>query len=251
MFGLNRSFLDRDVEDWHIECWAWLIRCGGGVEQLRESALILPSRDHFPPTDLKGHNKAKYIFDIVLQYCGMQNWPVKLQAQRGLAHRVATFGVVQNPGVPAGTFQSGHGTAQITYAPEDVSDPVSLIATFAHELGHYLQSGFQEGPPGGWDLHEPATDVASAYLGFGVFGANSAFHFTRTQDFESQGWSTAKRGYLTEAEWVLALAIFCAFVGEDIAAALPHLKPHLAKQAVKASKYVERNTLVDRIEALL
>ncbi len=247
MFGSNRSFLDNDVEDWHIECWAWLLRCTGGIEQLRESGLVLPTKDHFAPTDLQGHAKAQHIFDNVRLHCGMQDWPVQLVAQHETASRVATFGTVQNPDDPAGTYSSTENTAQITYAPGDVSEPFNLIATFAHELGHYLNTGFSEGPPGGWDLIEPATDVTAAFLGFGIFGANSAFHFTRTQDFDSQGWSTAKRGYITEAEWAFSIALFCSLTGKQVEAAKLHLKPHLAKQVSKAFKHIAKNSVSERV----
>jgi hypothetical protein len=250
VFGRAGSFVDEDVEAWHLDCWAWLIRCAGGIDNLEKAPLILPTREFFPATEQAGHAKAEFIFELVKKHCGMQEWPVKLVAQRETAERVATFGTVQNFG-PAGTFQTDGKRATITYDPRHTKEPINLIATFSHELGHYLNGGFPEAPPGGWGLVEPATDVTAAFLGFGLFCANSAFHFTNTQDFESQGWSTSKFGYITEAEWVLSLAIFCAFTREDTKMASQYLKPHLAKQFSKAVKYVEKAGVKDMIVGLI
>ncbi|CAN0585952.1 unnamed protein product, partial [Laminaria digitata] len=103
--------------------------------------------------------------------------------------------------------------------------------------------GFQEAPPGGWELIEPATDVTSVFLGFGVFGANSAFEFIQTQDFESQGWSSEKFGYLSLDEWAFNLAIFCDLTGRDVTDLKPHLKWNLFKTSKAAAKYVERREI--------
>ena len=114
-------------------------------------------------------------------------------------------------------------------------------------MGHYLNHSFPEGPPGGWDLEEPATDITAAFFGFGIFSANSAFHFTQTQDFDSQGYSTARLGYITEAEWAFDIAIFCVLTETDIQIAKPYLKPHIWKQVRKAEKYLRKNNSAEGI----
>ncbi|MDX6851136.1 hypothetical protein SCD92_17290, partial [Gilvimarinus sp. SDUM040013] len=58
------------------------------------------------------------------------------------------------------------------------TSPTQLVATFAHELSHYLTCTANEPPPGGWDNWEFATDIAATFLGFGVFMANSSFNFS-------------------------------------------------------------------------
>lgn len=54
-----------------------------------------------------------------------------------------------------------------------LNDPLSLVATLAHELGHVILLG------GGLMEHsiedmEPMTDLLTVFLGFGIFNANSA-----------------------------------------------------------------------------
>lgn len=48
-------------------------------------------------------------------------------------------GVIKDaPQSPAGTFHAlGEEGALITYHPNQLADPVALVATFAHELAHY------------------------------------------------------------------------------------------------------------------
>jgi|TARA_R110000796_G_scaffold1996_2_gene8013 hypothetical protein len=242
VFGRSH-FLDEDVEAFHVLCWAWLLKCTGGREALRETPLVLPTPDFFPPTDSSGHERAEFIFEHVRDLAGMSEWPVQLVPQAELAGRVSTLGRVQHSGTAAGTFSHTGNSGQITYDPSHVHTPVKLIATFAHELSHYLNEGFQEAPPGGWELIEPATDVTSVFLGFGVFGANSAFEFIQTQDFESQGWSSEKFGYLSLDEWAFNLAIFCDLTGRDVTDLKPHLKWNLFKTSKAAAKYVERREI--------
>lgn len=246
MFGRGR-FLDGDVEDWHIECWAWLLRNSGGLEAIQKRPLILPNADFFTPTNLEGEAKAQHIFAEVQSRTPLAGKPVQLEAQQTLAGRVSTFGIVQNPGAVSGTFRMEKEAVIISYDPDMLQHPVNLIATFAHELSHFLNLYSEEAPPGGWDLEEPATDVCVACLGFGIFGANSAFDYTQTQDFEGQGWAFSKRGYITEAEWVFGIAMFAALSGADLGTAKPYLKSHLWSQLKKAEKYMQKKNIVSAV----
>ena len=72
-----------------------------------------------------------------------------------------------------------------------------MVATFAHELSHYLTATAPEPPPGGWDNWEFATDICASFLGFGIFVANSAFSFNQYTEVDSQGWQSSRGGYLT------------------------------------------------------
>jgi hypothetical protein len=37
MFGAKKSFLDQELQDWHVDCWSWLIRWGGDADNLRKA----------------------------------------------------------------------------------------------------------------------------------------------------------------------------------------------------------------------
>ena len=127
--------------------------------------------------------------------------------------------------------------------PASLSRPIELIATFAHELCHPLLLSIPEPPPGGAECEEFATDLATTFFGFGLFGANSAFEFKQHSDIGagSQGWSTRRLGYLTEAEWGFSLAIFLHNNEDNLQLAMNHLKPSLASYLKKSLKYFHAN----------
>ncbi len=240
LFGKS-TFLERDTEAWHFEAWAWLLRNLGG-DSFARTPLVLPTRDFFPTTTKTGHERALHAFDCVKTAMGMADWPCELVADEGppALQEVGEFSTVQTPGRPAGIFQAQETAVTIVYAAELVKEPVHLVATFAHELSHYLLSGVKEEPPGGWDLHELATDMTVAYCGFGVFGANAAFHFERFQESGRHGWKSRRSGYLSERTWALALATFLALTRRP-GAADEWLKPGLREVVRAAEKYLARN----------
>jgi hypothetical protein len=177
----------------------------------------------------------------------MSDWACELRAGRGdrpihagnallLRHEGAT--------PPCGTFEvigeDGLPRVVITYNPDLAADTTALIATFAHELGHYLMSTAGSAPPGGWELHELHTDLAAVYLGFGIFLANSAKGFSQFQSAGEMGWSSRTQGYLSEGALVTALALFQRLRGEDPLAAAPWLKSYLEKDLKHAARALAR-----------
>lgn len=86
-----------------------------------------------------------------------------------------------------------------------MEDPVALVATLAHELGHVILLR-----PVLVDRDDPdmeqLNDLLTVFLGFGIFTANSAFRFEQHSDNTSQGWSASRLGYLSEEELGYALS---------------------------------------------
>jgi len=243
LFG-SRRFLDADDEAWQLETWAWLLRQFGRHRGPREAALVTPTREFFPPTELQGHDRAEHVFACVKQHAGMADWPCELLAQpRRPERRIGVFWALQPAGkdMPLGTFAARGNLAVISYDPAMLDDPQNLIATLAHELAHYLLHSVAELPPGGEEMEEFATDLAAVYLGFGLFGAATAFRFRQFQDGMSQGWSTSGAGYLPQRQWVFGLAVFLALRGETDAAASTFLPSHLRTDLRAALKYLRRN----------
>jgi hypothetical protein len=240
LFGGGR-FLEADVEDWVLETWAWLMTEFGGMDRLRRAPLVLPTRDFFPLTETTGHARALYLFDRIKLMTGMVDWPCELEAfDRPVGGRIAQVGAIARGGSANGTFRTVENRAIVSYASDLVAQPMRLIATLAHELAHYLLlAKARTDPPGGAELEELATDLAVAYLGFGVFSANTAFEFGQHQDAFSQGWSSSRNGYLSERSWAFALALFCTLKG--VAVPTEHLKAALVDPTRKAMRYLGRN----------
>lgn len=235
------SFLDRDVEAWQIETWAALMACLGGRKAMAETPLVLPTRDFFPPTEATGHARAEHVFATVKSLMGMDdNWPCRLEVQpaRRGAQQVSDFVIVPGGKDPNGTFRiEPSGEVVISYAPDLIEHPVNMVATFAHELAHYLLAA-QE-PFGEAETQELATDLTVIYAGFGVFGANAAFAFEQHGDAFGQGWASQSNGYLSPRSWVFGLAVFETLKGSSHEAE-PHLKPDLRGGYREALKYLAR-----------
>jgi len=89
-------------------------------------------------------------------------------------------------------------------------------------------------PPGGWENHEFCTDLCVVYCGFGLFGAATAFRYYSG----NQSWGYSRSGYLAQAEWTFALAVFFALRGQSCEDAAPWLQPHLMNGVRRAAKYL-------------
>jgi hypothetical protein len=121
-----------------------------------------------------------------------------------------------------------------------LKDPLSLVATVAHELGHVILLG------GGLMLretvdHEPMTDLLTVFLGLGVFAANSAGRFKQYQDVRSQGWSMQRLGYLTEQIYGYALARFAMERGEHKPEWTKHLSTNVRAYFKRSRAWLIKN----------
>ena len=242
-FGARKTFLAPEDEAWHVDTWAWLVEHLGGLEPVREAPLVLPTTAFFPSTGTQGHARATEVFRVVQALAGLEDWPCELAAQpKRPAARVDELLVVRSAGdpLPLGTFGPDGNTAVVTYDPDLLEDPAGLVATFAHELAHYLLSSIPTEPPGGHEMEEFATDLAVAYMGFGVFGAGTAMRFYGYRDAFSQGWEFKGQGYLRPDDWAFALAVFLSLRGETIAALESWLDDRFVEEVGKALRSIER-----------
>ncbi|HMF43838.1 MAG TPA: hypothetical protein VKQ32_24355 [Polyangia bacterium] len=230
MFGFGKPDVPPDeVVDWLFLAFAWLLRETGGWEPFSKARLILPTPDFFPIGG-EGPDLAAGLLYQVKQHAGMDDWPVKLEEHEDDPSREELFGRIamdgSDHGGAAGTFR-GHGgaglTSIITYSPKLLTEPEKLVATLAHEIGHYLLHDAETAPPGGWEREEQATDVCAVFLGFGVFLANSAFTYSQWAEGGWHGWRTSRLGYLNEQTLAYALGIFLRLRGLEPKPALKHL----------------------------
>lgn len=255
MLGIFKSkpILSAEDTEFQVATFKWLLKSFGGKDFYEDTKLVLPTRDYFPSKVENEIEAAFTTFNAVKKYAGMGEWPCRLEAQEDdVDTQVAPTLTVQNaPQNPLGTFEAeNNNEIVITYNPELVNNPTQLVATYAHELAHYLTATSPEEPPGGWENWEFATDIASTFLGFGIFMANSAFNFQQFAYVDSQGWQYNRSGYLSESEHIFALAIFMGLQGISIEAALPHLKPSLKKLLRRAVNQLSSSGLINELLAV-
>lgn len=194
-----KSFLDDARRDWQFAAFAWLLRNTGGFAKFLETALVLPTEEHFPDRGLKGHAAVAALFRRVRDHAGMADWPCTVEP------------VSEKPRIE--TDESGR-IPVFTYVREGL-EPIALVADFARDFARYLVVTIEEPPPGGEAMREPALELAAIFMGFGVFLANAAM--------------SAPGGALNEGERVHALALFCLLQRTPPEAADEHLNPHLRK----------------------
>ena len=246
----KQSLLSEENEAFQIETYKWLLKNFGGKYFYEDTKLILPTEEFFPVKNEKPEKVALHIFELVRKYAGLEDWPCTLKAQETDPNlRVSTYLTINNTEhKPLGTFSINENEeAIITYNPRLTSDPIQMVATFSHELSHYLTSTSVEPPPGGWDNWEFATDITATFLGFGVFQANAAFNIQQYTDFESQGWHTSGGGYLNEAEHSYALALFIRLKNIPPETVYPHCDINIKDYLKKALSELEEKSHIEEL----
>jgi hypothetical protein len=242
MFGIGKAKppVDADEFDWLLACLAWLTREFGGVGAARP--VVLPDDAHYPPSRLTGHPRALELFDQTKAHAGMSDWPCELRAGEADRERVVALGhaLRHHWTTPLGTFGYSDDGYFITYNPTSLAHPQVLVATFAHELSHYLLHTARDRAPGGAALAEHATDLGAAFLGFGIFMANSAKSFRQFEGGGEMGWEMRGAGYLSENALITALAMSTVLTGDDTRAIEAELKPYLRSVFRKALAAVRR-----------
>lgn len=93
---------------------------------------------------------------------------------------------------------------------EKLREPMGLVATIAHELGHVVLLGGGKISRDDKD-HEQLTDLVTVFLGMGIFTANAAFQFGQWQGSHRYGWQSSRLGYLSQSMFGYALAA-CAWM---------------------------------------
>jgi hypothetical protein len=114
----------------------------------------------------------------------------------------------------AGLYQPEGGKFRIWVEATNLDDPLGMVATMAHELGHVHLLGHGRISPDAED-HEPLTDLLTVFLGLGVITANSVIREQSWQDGPYAGWKIGRRGYLSMSIFGYALALFARSRGED------------------------------------
>ncbi len=245
--------LSEESSNFQVECFQWLLTHFGGDDFHKDTQLVLPTDEFFPAEECSNGLSTESVFHKVKKYAGLDDWPVNLVAQEDdSSNLVAPTLLIRNTEEnPFGTISENEdGQVTISYNPKVEADPTQMIATFAHELSHYLTSSAPEPPPGGWENWEYATDICSTFLGFGIFMANSTFSFKQFSNDQTIGWETSGGGYLSEAEHSYALAIFLGLKGIEPKTALPFCDTNIKGYLKQSIKELEATNIIDELKSV-
>jgi len=209
-----------------------------GAKRLLEATVVLPTSEHFPDPYDRSESALHLMLNRVAVQMGMNSGDVSVTlfvAEHDMTKSLVPFYSGDSSGAAGLYHHDPSKKAQISIDEKQLKDPVSLVATLAHELGHVLL--LRPGLVSRDDPEmEPLNDLLTIFLGFGIFTANAAFQFEQHSDHRSQGWSAHRQGYLSEAEIGFALARFAyerreakprwtSFLATNVAA---HMKRSLA-----------------------
>lgn len=187
--------IEPEMRDWINTRWAWLEE-QFGTERLCATQVILPNSDFFPDPYHGTKKDAEALFKRVCGYMELDHADMRL----------SFYEERKQPGT-AGLYRAEGKRFHIEIEITNLHDPLAMVATMAHELGHVHLLG-QRRLPEDADDHEPLTDLLTVYLGMGVFTANSVIRENYWHAGQISGWSIGRRGYLTMVDYGYAFARF-------------------------------------------
>lgn len=222
MFFRRRLVNDAHAR-WIAESFAWIARTLGPVHFFEEAPLVLPTRDFIDAPPETSHRTAGIVFGQVKELMGVGDWPCQLE-EAPLHHGATPVSdrLMLQPAEDYSAlamFEIDESGVTIRYDPAMLDHPRLLIATFAHELSHYILAPHYEDSPYDMGLFEQLTDLMAIAAGFGVFVLETCF----VSRSGVGGWSVERNGYLRPEDATFALALFIRATGESEEDALVHL----------------------------
>jgi hypothetical protein len=244
MFGLGRAKLPIAEED---RLWIdrSLARLAGllGIQRMRQAVVMLPTPEHFPDR-FDGTDKAlDVMFRRVAERMEVDPDTIELEIfddATQASQTLVPFWSGENSGAGGLYGHDGVSRTVIAVNSSQLKNPMALVATLAHELGHaiLLRPGLVK--PNEPDM-EPLNDLLTVFLGFGVFNANSVFQFQQYNSYDRQGWSTRRLGYLSEQQFGYALARFAVERGESKPEWAKYLSTNVASYYKESIAWLREN----------
>src|SRR5208337_4072351 len=166
-----------------------------GRRRMLEATVILPAAEYFPDPYDETPAAVEKLFCRVCAFMKVQRDRIDLEIfpdETEELHKLLPSWRSKHEKSAAGLYVHETGDVESEEKPNEenravvavkstlLKDPLSLVATVAHELGHVILLG------GGLMKretadHETMTDLLTVYLGFGIFTANSAARFKQYQ----------------------------------------------------------------------
>jgi len=215
-----------------------------GEKRMRGCAVIEPTDEFFPDPFDRSEAALEAIFGRVCGYMHVDRSIVELAVIPDTSELVEMLPEysLKSDG-PAGLHfgQSADEKPLIGIRQSLLKEPMAVVATAAHELGHVILLD------GGYLSHEtpdmePMTDLVTVYLGMGIFTANASHRYRKFQDDRREGWSVSRLGYLPEEVYGYALALLAKQRGESDPDWAAHLTTNVKAYFRRSAAWLERNS---------
>ena len=223
-----------------------------GRTRMLEARVIEPTAEDFPDRFDKTPEAIEDLFARVCGYMNVERGIIKLEIFPDETEELRSMlpsWSSRGGGHAAGLYlhaleqqeeNGADGRMVVAIRSTMLKDPMSLVATVAHELGHVILLGGKLITSNISD-HERLTDLLTVFLGLGIFTANSATRFKQFQEERKIGWSMSSLGYLPEPVFGYALAKFAIERG-DKAAWARHLTPNVKADFKSSRRWLEKNS---------
>jgi len=245
MFGLRPKLPISEVERiWVDDGFARLGRMLGW-SRLQNASVILPNDEFFPDPWSATESGAQILFRRVCNYMGVNPSLVELAVipdESELVEMLPAYSY--QDASPAGLHFGARFEKErplIAVRRSLLKDPLTVVATLAHELGHVILLGGGHLQRDAEDM-EPMTDLVTVYLGLGVFTANASRRFIQYQEDRRYGWSMNRLGYLPEEVYAYALARFAKERGEVEPKWVQHLSTNLKAWFLQSARYIKNES---------
>jgi len=215
-----------------------------GWSRLQNARVILPTDEYFPDPWNGTQTALTLLFRRVCGYMQVDPERVDLEIipdSSGLLELLPAYS--HKSSGPAGLHFGGNEDERplVAISQSQLKDPMTAVATLAHELGHVILLGGKHISRDAEDM-EPLTDLVTVFLGLGLFTANSARRFLKFQDDRKEGWSVQRLGYLPEVVYGYALAVFAKERGEVKPAWTAHLSTNLKAYFKQSMEWLRKQS---------
>ena len=227
--------VSQEEKHWIEQRFTWLIN-EFGHPRLSQGELILPTTEYFPGSYQATQDEVQHLLSLVARYMGIDPAGLQLgfyQDDRPRFEGVATVGT-------SGLYAESDSAYQIWLEATRLSDPLNVVATIAHELGHVMLLGQRRVSEEERD-HEELADLITVFFGMGLVTANSVLQEANWSDGVYTGWSVGRNGYMTMNMYGYALAIYGLSRSEEKPAWLRYLRGDV-RSACKSSLAYIRET---------
>jgi hypothetical protein len=184
--------------------------------RLLHSPVVVPAPEHFPDPYDGTETGAFRMFRRVAMAMKLDYEEIEVTVVAGdhnSTRRLVPFYSEKTSGAAGLYHRDPSSVAHISFNESKLKDPVALVATLAHELGHVilLEPGLMNGDEP--DI-EPLTDLLTVFLGLGVLTSAASVPSRQLANVNAQHLSTQRLAYLSEEEFGYALARFAWERGE-------------------------------------
>lgn len=228
--------VEPDAKEWIESRFTWLTE-EFGVGKLKNASTILPTEE-FLPSQYECTEEG--LEDLMIRVAGYMDVDAnQLRLNYYQDDNPQFMGATTER--TAGLYVENEGYFDIWLEVDQLDDPVAVVATLAHEIGHVVLLGQNRISPETED-HEQLTDLLTVFLGMGIFPANSALHESNWSDGNWSGWTVGKRGYLSMHMYGYALALYALARGEQNPTWAMYLRPDTKAYLQRAIRYITKTS---------